>query len=99
MAELVFPRKPFGETDHVRLISAMARAASGADYDSGWVAASANAVFLHNLGVVPGQVTVMTSSDPTGNSHQPDTYSACTRSQITVAGTLPYTRVRINKGD
>ena len=84
---------------HVRLLSALAHAASGADYDSGWQAMTAGQVLNHNLGVVPGHVIVMTSTDPNGNGHQSDTYSACNRTQVTVAGTLPYTRVRINKGD
>ena len=99
MAEFIFPNQPFGDRQHVRLLGAIKHAAVSADYDSGWVSTSQTKVLNHNLGVVPGHVIVMTSDDPTGLNHQSDTYSACNRSSITVAGTKAYTRVRINKGD
>lgn len=100
MAEHKFPAAPFNAKSYPRMIAATKAAIETADDDSGWLptASLPSKVYTHNLNVVPSEVYVYTSDDPNGVGFQPDTYTNCNRSSITVAGTLAYTRVRINKG-
>jgi len=98
MADLKFPSAPFDAASWPRFVAANRNAHVSADHDSGWQPTANGKVWQHNLNVVPSEVSVYASNDPNGVGFQPDTYTNCNRSSITVNGALNFFRVRINKG-